>query len=223
MSALGLAGYSSSDAEDENTRVDVHESTKAGLENTSVADNPRDAHVQASKQIAPGIFSSFGRSKRKGKHSRGGLPLFSTPVGADNGSDSDDDLVRTSPLSSLYHATVCFRINEMPNVFENVQGQRYKRLRPDTVAEGRLSFLPKPVHALPIHEEDQAPKLELAASQPDIVSFVDTSEMYRVDGRTSPAASIAMDSTYALTLQYRALTHLGLGSAGLRCMCVSHH
>lgn len=94
MAALGLAGYSSSESDDEITRVEIHEDqSKVSLANAAVQEAPHAQQLRSrpSEAVAGEGFGRFGRSRKQMKFTRRGLPVFSKPVAVDNESDSDDE------------------------------------------------------------------------------------------------------------------------------------
>lgn len=95
MSALGLAGYSSSDAEEQDTGLGLGtDMTNASLANASIQMPAAAEHIRAtaSEPIASDTFGRFGRYKKRVKVTRRGLPLFSDPVDAGDRSDSGDEV-----------------------------------------------------------------------------------------------------------------------------------
>lgn len=93
MSALGLAGYSSSESDDENIKVEIRENpSKASLASASKVAPAAEQFRSRTSEAVPGEgFGGFGRARKQLKYTRRGLPVFSKPVAVDNESDSDDE------------------------------------------------------------------------------------------------------------------------------------
>eukprot|EP00892_Ulva_mutabilis_P000614 jgi/Ulvmu1/10553/UM065_0007.1 len=169
MAALGLAGYSSSESDDEGSELHLRNTSNEGRLGDAPSRTPvLHAHVMdtASVRVASDNFNAFGNKRVRARRSRAGLPLFSKPVDMGQASDGEDST-----------------------------GERYKKPRHLSVGHGDLSFLPHPVHALPPLDQAVEEPVERAAPQSRTSPCVDTSEMYRVDTDGFVSAATTLHST----------------------------